>query len=138
MITPSDLEKLRTTDSLKQSEREYEEHLYRASKLLSGLKDGEAALSPNDSSKSALDLLDPAHDTLSYLFILTSQVKLAKQNQKKWPAELASGSPLLQKVVEFLLRCDRVEIRFGGLQWRQLVETVIDAAQNSSEPTQVS
>lgn len=74
--------------------------------------------------------LDPALDTLPFLYTLHAQVQLMVQKPTKTvlPALLPGGG-LFERLSVFLRSFDPVEVRYAGPQWRFVMDTLADIAQ---------
>lgn len=111
------LQALRVAPELKRNPQEHDRAL---AQILSTLhKQNDKDLAQGD----LLDSLDPSLDTLPYLFALYATVSAAT-SQKGESKTLYPGGPLWSKLATFLVECDRLEIRYGGSMWKELVEVL--------------
>lgn len=75
-------------------------------------------------------ILDPSINTLPYLFALIAHINKSAGKQatgKKIPFD----GPLWSKMMLFIERFDTVQIRYGGQEFRRLIETIVKTAQTS-------
>lgn len=81
-----------------------------------------------------LQVLDPSINTLPYLYTLHAQIQDAatkKTATTKYGA-LAPESPLWSKIKSFIEQFDPVQIRYGGSEFRRLVEIIGKSVQSPS------
>ncbi|KAJ5788091.1 hypothetical protein N7457_003081 [Penicillium paradoxum] len=84
---------------------------------------------------SFLDHFDPAIDSIPYLFGLHLQIQKARElNSDIFPEDLRPMGRLWIRATRFLGCFDRVQIRYAGREWRQLVELIGHASQAASMP----
>ncbi|KAI9039259.1 putative COP9 subunit 3 [Aspergillus affinis] len=87
------------------------------------------------SSDYILNNLDPSQHSLSYLCVLHLHVQSIQRKTKTIiPSELLPGGTLWLNAVHFLRHFDPIQIRYAGLEWRQLIELVAEAAEVQSKP----
>lgn len=67
-------------------------------------------------------ILDPAINTLPYLYVLLAHISAGKQKSPN------VGGPLWLKATAFLERFDPVQVRYVGTEFRRLITSVRDAA----------
>lgn len=78
--------------------------------------------------------LDPSQHSLAYLFVFHLHIQSIQRKTKNFlPAEILPGGRLWLDAVLFLQHFDPVQIRYAGLEWRQLIELVAQAAQVESK-----
>lgn len=82
----------------------------------------------------AFQVLDPSINTLPYLHTLLAQIQDAatKQTAITKSGALSPASPLWEKIVSFIERFDSVQIRYGGLEFRRLIDTIAKSVQSAS------
>ncbi|EPS29113.1 COP9 signalosome complex subunit 3 [Penicillium oxalicum] len=86
-------------------------------------------------SNSLLNNIDPAADSLLYLFLLRFQIRiLQKETRQPLPAALLPMGEIWPRIVSYLGSFDSVQSRYVGEEWRQLVELVAHIAQACSQP----
>lgn len=74
--------------------------------------------------------LDPALDTLPYLYTLHAQLQITLQKTTKGiPPTLLPGGGLFERLSVFLRSFDPIEVRYAGHQWRFAMEVLADIAQ---------
>jgi len=76
--------------------------------------------------------LNPALDTLPYLFVLNSQIH-AGIKKKLPPASLSPGGPLWDKARLFVDSFDPIEIRYAGNEWSTLLDALAMVQPSTSE-----
>lgn len=74
-----------------------------------------------------LELLDPAVNSIAYLFALNRQIEVNLKDNKR--LEQLFGLAQI-----FLASFDRIQVRYAAAQWRELLDFVIDAYANLSSP----
>ena len=81
-----------------------------------------------------LQVLDPSINTLPYLYALHAQIQDAatKQSAAAKSVAVSPASPLWAKIVSFVERFDPVQIRYGGSEFRRLVEIIAKSVQSAS------
>lgn len=68
---------------------------------------------------------DPAKDSIPYLFILRLQIQTAQATTgEAIPTKIQPSSLLWTRSADFLRNFDRVQVRYVGREWRELVEIV--------------
>lgn len=79
-------------------------------------------------------VLDPSINTLPYLYALHAQIQDAatKQTATAKFGVFSPASPLWAKVVSFVERFDAVQIRYGGSEFRRLIEIIAKSVQAAS------
>lgn len=117
------LQALRASDSLNTSASDTNAHILHSIGILGGLSISQLTQGENTAS-DPLALLDPALDTLPYLFILNSQLDKSFGKSKGLNDNLRLGGRLYQKLATFLTHFNPVEVRYAGAAWRQIVDTL--------------
>lgn len=81
-----------------------------------------------------LQVLDPSVNTLPYLYTLLAQIQnaTAKRTPTAKSGAFSPGSPLWAKMVFFVERFDEVQIRYGGSEFRRLLEIIAKQVQSAS------
>ncbi|PLB44087.1 COP9 signalosome complex subunit 3 [Aspergillus steynii IBT 23096] len=103
--------------------------------LIAFLKQPSNASAITSSSDYLLDNLDPSRHSLAYLFVFHLHVQSIQRTTKSpLPSEILPGGRLWLNAVHFLRHFDPVQIRYAGMEWRQLIELVAQAAQLESKP----
>lgn len=78
--------------------------------------------------------LDPVTDSITYLFLLRLQIQtLQGTSRDPLPKDLLPSGPVWSRATRYLEVFDSVQVRYAGLEWRQLVEFVGRAAQAASQ-----
>lgn len=75
----------------------------------------------------AIQILDPAVNTIPYLFVLVHQFQTKVESANtaaNVPEECRPGGELWLKLINFLSVFDPVQIRYVGIEWRKAVEYV--------------
>ncbi|KAL4869949.1 hypothetical protein BDV12DRAFT_166695 [Aspergillus spectabilis] len=81
------------------------------------------------------EAISPSVHSLSFLYLLRFQIQQAQKRSKRdIPDDLLPGGILWKQTVSFLRSFDPIQIRYAGLEWRQLVELVASAAQATLKP----
>ncbi|KAL5332629.1 hypothetical protein BJX70DRAFT_392851 [Aspergillus crustosus] len=81
-----------------------------------------------------LDAIDPSIHSLSFLHLLRYQIRqVQKRTRRDIPDDLLPGGILWKHAVRFLRSFDPVQVRYAGHEWRQLIELMASAAQDSSK-----
>ncbi|KAJ5341623.1 hypothetical protein N7541_010747 [Penicillium brevicompactum] len=89
--------------------------------------------SAND--ESSLDHLDPSADSIAYLYVLGAQIQRAQERSgNPYPADIRPAGKLWTRAAQFLTKFDRVQVRYTGREWRQLLEVVAQASLAASKP----
>ncbi|MCJ1285695.1 hypothetical protein MMC26_005036 [Xylographa opegraphella] len=84
-----------------------------------------------------LDILDPAINTLPYLYTLLAHLGGThdeKQSGNGLLKVFQPGSPLWEKMLEFVDRFDPVQVRYAGHAWRRLLEKIARVGDLSDKP----
>ncbi|ODH46652.1 hypothetical protein GX48_07262 [Paracoccidioides brasiliensis] len=82
-----------------------------------------------------LDLLDPGRQTLAYIFVLLSHYQVSQEDTKEpFPVAWRPGGELWSKSITLLKVFDRIQVRYAGQEFRNLVEIVAKSAEISSRP----
>jgi COP9 signalosome complex subunit 3 len=77
---------------------------------------------------------DPARDSILYLFILRLQIQTAYENTGETiPIELQPSNLLWTRSADFLRNFDRIQVRYVGREWRELIEIVGHASRAVSK-----
>jgi COP9 signalosome complex subunit 3 len=77
-----------------------------------------------------MQAISPSVHSLSFLYLVRFQIQQAQKRSKRdIPDDLLPGGILWKQAVRFLRSFDPIQIRYAGLEWRQLVELVASAAQ---------
>lgn len=74
-----------------------------------------------------MQILDPAINTLPYLYTLLAHISVShdsKQTGNNLLKAFPAGGHLWQKMLEFVHRFDPVQVRYSGYEWRRLLENV--------------
>ncbi|MCJ1477882.1 hypothetical protein MMC13_006555 [Lambiella insularis] len=98
-----------------------------ASKLVRGVAGG----------GDLLEILDPAINTLPYLYTLLAHIggsHDSKQTGNSLLKAFSAGGQLWQKMLDFVHHFDPVQVRYSGHEWRRLLETVARIGELSQEP----
>ncbi|KAH7065149.1 hypothetical protein B0J12DRAFT_639256 [Macrophomina phaseolina] len=77
--------------------------------------------------QNLLEILDPAVNTIPYLFVLVHQFQTKVESANtaaNVPEECRPGGELWLKLINFLSVFDPVQIRYVGIEWRKAVEYV--------------
>ncbi|RAH40683.1 putative COP9 subunit 3 [Aspergillus brunneoviolaceus CBS 621.78] len=86
-------------------------------------------------SEAVLTDLNPHEHTLPYLFVLLHQIDLARSRTRSaLPDDIKPGGRLWSPAVQFLREFKGPQVRFVGHEWRQLVNMILDAAEDDSKP----
>lgn len=81
-----------------------------------------------------LQEFDPTSDSITYLFLLRLQIQtLQEASHESLHQELLPSGPVWLRAARYLELFDSVQVRYAGLEWRQLVEFVGRAAQAASQ-----
>ncbi|CAI7573563.1 unnamed protein product [Penicillium bialowiezense] len=79
--------------------------------------------------ESYLDHLDPSIDSIAYLYVLGVQIQRAQElGGSPCPAEIRPAGKLWTRAAQFLTNFDRVQVRYTGREWRQLLENIAQAS----------
>ncbi|MCJ1321225.1 hypothetical protein MMC15_006569 [Xylographa vitiligo] len=84
-----------------------------------------------------LDILDPAINTLPYLFTLLAHLGGTHDEKQSGNGLLKvfhPGGQLWEKMLEFVERFDPVQIRYAGHEWRRLLEKIARVGDLSNKP----
>lgn len=77
---------------------------------------------------------DPESDSIAYLFLLRLQIQTFQRAARDAPpTELLPSGTVWSRAARYLRLFDRGQVRYAGLEWRQLVEFVGKAAQAASQ-----
>jgi COP9 signalosome complex subunit 3 len=77
---------------------------------------------------------DPAKDSIPYLFILRLQIQTAQATTgEAIPTKIQPSGLLWTRSADFLRNFDRVQVRYVGREWRELVEIVGHTSQAISK-----
>ncbi len=78
--------------------------------------------------------MDPSVNTLPYLYALHAHIQdaITKHASTASFEKFSPTSPLWAKIIDFFERFDTVQVRYGGSEFRRLIEIVARTAQNSS------
>lgn len=77
---------------------------------------------------------DPTSDSITYLFLLRLQIQtLQEASRDALPKDLLPSGAVWSRAAHYLELFDSVQVRYAGLEWRQLVEFVGRAAQVTSQ-----
>ncbi|KAL9073850.1 MAG: hypothetical protein Q9161_002682 [Pseudevernia consocians] len=117
------------------SDSEYDKHIKNlvhhintvpASKLTSGVPGG----------GDLLDIIDPSKNTLPYLYTLLAHIcgSGGKQKAGSISDSFSPGSALWQKMLEFVERFDKRQIRYAGTELRRLLDITATKAKRVSQP----
>ncbi|CAG8182398.1 unnamed protein product [Penicillium salamii] len=86
-------------------------------------------LDPSAYDESFLDNFDPSKDSITYLFVLGMQIQSAQERSgTTCPADIRPAGKLWARAAQFLTGFDRIQVRYTGREWRQLVEIVAQAS----------
>ncbi|MCJ1251285.1 hypothetical protein MMC30_008516 [Trapelia coarctata] len=120
----------------KLSDSDYEKRVKSIVKLLNGTSASQLVRGVGGGG-DLLDILDPAINTLPYLYTLLAHIS-NNQDAKQGGASVAKAFPpgeqLWQKMLVFMESFDPVQVRYAGAQWLSLVETVARSAETSQKP----
>ncbi|MCJ1389811.1 hypothetical protein MMC18_002668 [Xylographa bjoerkii] len=115
-----------------------------ASKLVKGVAGGGDLLDVRASifiSMQSLliraQILDPAINTLPYLYTLLAHIggtQEEKQSGNSLLKVFSPGGQLWQKMLDFVQRFDPVQVRYAGHEWRRLLEKVARVGDLSNKP----
>ncbi|KMP08521.1 hypothetical protein CIRG_08202 [Coccidioides immitis RMSCC 2394] len=95
-------------------------------------------LTGQTASKSPLDILEPAKQSLAYLFLLLAHYQEWRPTDKQaLPDNIRPGGGIWCKTVAFLHTFDPVQVRYAGLEFNRIVEYVANAGEFSSQPCAV-
>lgn len=100
---------------LKLSAKEYETSINAHIKNLNNIPD--VAWTKTHDKKSLLELLDPAVNSVSYLYTLNHQVQTLQKDSKRL-------EPVFAQALVFLTSFDPIQVRYVGEKWRLLFEWV--------------
>ncbi|KAJ5295182.1 hypothetical protein N7508_010003, partial [Penicillium antarcticum] len=93
------------------------------------------ALDALANDESILDHFNPARDSIPYLFILRLQIQTAQETTVETvPTKIQPKGVLWTRSVDFLRNFDRIQVRYVGREWRELLEIVGHASQAVSQP----
>ncbi|EAA58307.1 hypothetical protein AN5798.2 [Aspergillus nidulans FGSC A4] len=82
-----------------------------------------------------LEAISPAVHSLSYLYLLRIRIQqLQEKTAVGVPNDLQPGGTLWNQTVKFLRSFDPIQIRYVGHEWRELVDSVANAALSVSKP----
>ncbi|MCJ1434782.1 hypothetical protein MMC27_004152 [Xylographa pallens] len=84
-----------------------------------------------------LDILDPAINTLPYLYTLLAHLGGTPDEKQSGNGLLKvfhPGGQLWEKMLEFVERFDPVQIRYAGHEWRRLLEKIARVGDLSNKP----
>ncbi|KAJ6103264.1 hypothetical protein N7486_005691 [Penicillium sp. IBT 16267x] len=82
-----------------------------------------------------LNHFDPSNDSITYLFLLRLQIHtLREMSDEILPTELLPFGRLWSKSAHYLEVFDRIQVRYVGHEWLQLIEFMGLAAQATSKP----
>ncbi|KAJ5543037.1 hypothetical protein N7535_005461 [Penicillium sp. DV-2018c] len=85
--------------------------------------------------ESLINHFDPAVESIPYLFVLHMQIQRTQEGSgDAFPVDLLPMGKLWARAAHFLGCFDRVQVRYAGREWRQLVELVGKASQAASMP----
>ncbi|CAG7937779.1 unnamed protein product [Penicillium salamii] len=91
-------------------------------------------LDPAAYDESFLDHFDPSKDSITYLFVLGMQIQSAQERSgNTCPADIRPAGKLWARAAQFLAGFDRIQVRYTGREWRQLVEIVAQASMAASK-----
>lgn len=76
---------------------------------------------------------DPASDSITYLFLLRIQIQALQEASRDTLPDLSPSGAVWLRAKRYLEIFDSVQVRYAGLEWRQLVEFIARAAQNASQ-----
>ncbi|OQD79580.1 hypothetical protein PENANT_c048G11375 [Penicillium antarcticum] len=97
------------------------------------------ALDALANDESILDHFNPARDSIPYLFILRLQIQTAQETTVETvPTKIQPKGVLWTRSVDFLRNFDRIQVRYVGREWRELLEIVGHASQAVSQSDFVS
>ncbi|KAJ6069545.1 hypothetical protein N7499_011432 [Penicillium canescens] len=121
-------------DSAKLSSGDYDRRLRELVEYLRRLLSTKA-LDTLANDESILDRFDPAKDSIPYLFILRLQIQTAQATTgEAIPTKIQPSGLLWTRSADFLRNFDRVQVRYVGREWRELVEIVGHTSQAISKP----
>ncbi|KAJ5527996.1 hypothetical protein N7513_012155 [Penicillium frequentans] len=85
--------------------------------------------------KELLNHFDPSDDSITYLLLLRLQIHtLQETSGGVLPTELLPFGRLWSQSAHYLEVFDRVQVRYIGHEWVQLIESMVLAAQATSKP----
>lgn len=83
-----------------------------------------------------LSILDPSINTLPYLYVLLAHINgsSGKQPSGTQSKAFSPNGPLWLRMLDFVEKFDPIQIRYGGTEFRHLIELVAKTAQAASKP----
>ncbi|KAF2196396.1 hypothetical protein GQ43DRAFT_484987 [Delitschia confertaspora ATCC 74209] len=89
-----------------------------------------------DTPQDILELLNPTANTLGYTYALQARIQAAGEPKgpRSIPDLLKPGGSTWNKIELYLEKCDPVQIRYVGGQWRSIVEYVERVARALGSP----
>jgi len=99
-------------------------HISQTVSTLESLSASQLSQGSDKAGQDLLDVLDPALDTLPYLYVLKTQIDQSIGKSRALNDKVRIGGALYQRLTTFLSLFDPVEIRYAGTAWRKLLDVL--------------